>query len=385
LALPDLRARIRTEGDPAQREALSAAIAQILADLRPLRLTVWQARRNAIRTLGFADPWSFSCFTKGISATRIESLATQFLARTREDYRSELRRWARHSDLRQPAAWDLVELFDVAPRWRGVFGSQAVSVETWNFVRNTLLDDHRAASITLDLEGRPGKSARPFAAPIDPPTHVIVSLRSSGKHRDVEEALHELGHAAAFVSIAPHANWNWRLLWHDTVQETFAFLTGRLVRSPTFLEEIFDLSRRDSRDYARLSSFLELHLARRHAARCLYEAHLHRSGAYSSAEQLYVATMKDAFGYEPSLARALEDIDEDAVSIDYLAAWAKTAACVDQFNVRFGKTWFFCKDSWAELQECWYLGGSLGPLGLSRRLGLRTEEDVALIRDFSDW
>jgi hypothetical protein len=380
LGLQDVRARLRSESERNRRAELGEAEARLLRELHTPRCEFWPKVISAAARHGVQDWLCLAARTKRVSVTNVAAMAQEFLDQTREAYAAGCRRWAPDNGAQGMAPHDVPWLFYGASRWREVFPCDAVQ-RVRNFFHAVILPSHSAHAVAFASEDREGKTVRAFAAPIDPPTRIVIAHRPTGHHRDVEEILHELGHAAAFASIMPDARWEDRLLWNDIVQETFAFMAGRLVRNPAFLVEVLALVEKDAADYAQFSTFLELYLARRHAALVRFEVELHSTRNYRGAGALYGAIMTRALAQTVHEEQALEDLSEYSESMDYLCAWAKTARLARAMNGYFGPLWWCTAEAWRTLKPLWALGGRLTPRALLSRLGIDAEQTRDLVED----
>jgi hypothetical protein len=361
LSLADIRAKQRIARSEALRQELSAAERDIYKRLSDLRLQYWVAAQRSARLLGFPNVAAVLQATKELDLATLCRDAKSFLAESEALYRFAFSKYWSSCIKGKPEAGDVPFLFNHWPRIDLPARDMVERVMDYAFNRTRSSGVPECGMYIEDID-RPGKTSRPFAIAIDPPFDIVISIRGSASYYAVEEMLHEIGHAVAFAGIDPKLDWVERTLWDDVVQETFAFISGGLVRNRAFLSDVTGLSSQNAEAYAAYSSFLELYLARRHAAKVLLEVQVHTQEIYSEASDLYTKTLASELGIDPMPQRALEDLDEDFISADYLRAWFTAAAVEEHLEIEFGLNWFSASEALRIVTGLSRAGG-----GLTRR------------------
>ena len=350
----DISAGLRSNDDPEVRRDLHRALAALgAARATPRRCARAAADRLALR-LGFRSGYaSLICDTAGLRCRPLRDAARATLAATRAPHFEERRYWWPAAAEPVPAEGVAFLLSRFAPDG-GESGAALQDVLSF-FIDLARQAGCRTDGLEIDCSERSGKAARPFAGPVSPPWRVVVSIRPVGTLRDVSELLHELGHGLAFAGIDPGRRWEHRLLWHDHVQETFAFLAASLMQEAAFVREALGCAPSDAAETARYARFCETHLIRRHAALSL----LMLAGAdrHPGFPARYSAFMERQTGIRHPPELAYEAMEPELMSCSYLAAWLASAQALVQLRRAFGARWWESDYAWAQLRACWRTGG----------------------------
>ncbi len=99
-----------------------------------------------------------------------------------------------------------------------------------------------------------------------------------------------------------------------------------------------------------------LYIARRYAAKLLYELEFHSAADPGAMAPRYVELLGDALKIEPSPIDYLIDIDTGFYVTGYLRSWAFEAQLRDHLREQFGNAWFASRDAGSLLQELWAEG-----------------------------
>jgi hypothetical protein len=355
-------AQLRTEPCAEARRSLIMGLRRQWGSAS-LRLAGCRARaeRLAARVAG-TDYATLVCAQSGLERRSLQRSARSFLAATRDNHFDAMRRWWSAAGAPVAAA-DLAYLL----AWRGPDGGQPqIDLQDLARLLTGLANRFgcRTEGIRIDDAERAGKSARPFAAPVDPPREVVVSVRPTGSFRDASELFHELGHGLAFAGIDPSQRWEFRLLWHDHVQETFAFIASSLLQNPDFVASALGASAADSAELADHARFCEVHLMRRHAALSLLVlGSVDRRAAFPVR---YARFMEHHTGVEHPLERANADVEPELGSCSYFAAWLAAARAVQGLRRDFGAHWWEAQGAWARLRGAWRKGGGCSEESFAR-------------------
>jgi hypothetical protein len=219
------------------------------------------------------------------------------------------------------------------------------------------IDLRSQRNVELDVERRPRKSPRAFCAPIEVPGRVVLVIQPMGGADDWRALFHEAGHTEHFAHIRGSLPVEHRRLGDPTVSEGWAALLERLVDDPAWLARRLDFGR--PYEFAAEGAALHLYLARRYAAKLLYELELHTAPELEPMRGRYVEILQDATKIEPSGSEFLADVDEGFYAIGYLRSWAFEAQLRTHLREEFGTTWFSRGEAGSLLRELWNEGQSM--------------------------
>jgi len=217
------------------------------------------------------------------------------------------------------------------------------------------LDAYQGGRVRFDTEERAGKHPRAFCVPVQVPGEVYLVLRPQGGHGDYRTFWHELGHAMHFASPSSDLPFESRWLGDNSVTEGFAMLWDHLTADRLWLRRYIELSERDVQALERDFGVHELYLARRYAAKLLYELSLHSSEFMGQgaeyAERLSAATL-----FEYTEHDCLSDVDPAFYCARYLRAWQLEAVLSTTLKERFDEDWFRNPRAGVFVQELMSLG-----------------------------
>lgn len=380
MPLGEVSAALRSCPDRDRRRRLAAARRRALQAMLPGFLELWSARGAFARRLGASGYVGLYAGLKGFDAAAVGDAARRILEGTEAAYLAGLSRWgpvALGVPARAISDCDRPALLRGDP-WRVHFDPRRQ--------RRTLaallerMPPGGRAGIRLDLAERPGKCPRPYTAAVSVPGRIHLVARPAGGPRDLEELLHEAGHAIAFASIPASLPWEERLLSWDSVAETFAFLIGGLVRSERFLAAELGLDPAIASEYAAYAGFVELFMIRRYSAKVLFE--LSFLEAPEEAAAGFPSLMAGAVGFAQPLPEAVAEMDEALASVDYLVAWMLEAQLRHALTAAAGPDWFRDRDAVEALRSLWAAGGALDAGALARRTGTPAPSPERLVADF---
>jgi hypothetical protein len=347
-------------------ETRAKASAEGLDDLRRDRFRLEHEEMAQPRYGGYTKTLSI---LTGIDFHELARDAAQFLEATQDMYSECL------ADLvRGRLGLDLSELVraDVAWAFRaGGFDSAFRSDNMLDVAVTQMndmgLDAKHNGRVRFDTEERTGKNPRAFCVPVKVPTEVYLVLRPQGGHGDYRTFWHELGHAMHFASPTPDMPFEARWLGDNSVTEGFAMLWDHLTGDRLWLRRYVELNEGDQQRLVRESGVQELYLARRYAAKLIYELSLHDSdltglGA-EYAERLSAATL-----FEYTERDCLSDVDPGFYCARYLRAWQLEAVLSNTLRERFDEDWFRNPRAGAFVHELMSLGQSKPAQELAREV-----------------
>ena len=112
-------------------------------------------------------------------------------------------------------------------------------------------------------------------------------------------------------------------------------------------------------DFAAESATVMLWVARRYAAKLLYELEFHAASDPTALRPRYVELLSGALKVTPSDTDYLGDIDAGFYVSSYLRSWAFEAQLRDHLRGRFGNDWFAKREAGGQLRELWSEGQRL--------------------------
>lgn len=362
--VPYLRIPIEISNTPdrSRRMALDSARGALVAEeLEALLRERFQREHALLAELGWGDYVEARSRLAGIDLDHLGRMARGFLEDTEDMYRDSLRRMVRRRlDLssegltRSDAAW----LFR-AGQFDHAFAGSAILDTALAQMREMELDAAAGGRVRFDTEEREGKQPRAFCAPVRVPWEVYLVLRPRGGHGDFRTFWHELGHAMHFASVSPDLSFSARWLGDNSVTEGFAMLWDHLTLHPRWLVRYTSLTSEEIADLCFELGVSELYLARRYAAKLIYELQLHRSD-FQDVGPEYVALLTEATGFRYPEADALLDVDPGFYAARYLRAWQLEAMLATHLTQQFDEDWFRNPAAGAAVQE-WMSRGQAEP------------------------
>jgi hypothetical protein len=228
-------------------------------------------------------------------------------------------------------------------------------------------------NVEIDDVQRPGKHPRSFCVPIKVPEEIKLSISLRGGPVDYQTMLHEAGHAQHYAWTSATLPVEFKIAGDPAVTEGYAFLFQYLMLDPTWLSELFQVSRPE--DFVRQGWLRKLFAVRRYAAKLSYERVLHTSAALSEASRQYALWLTEATGFRHSGEEFLYDLDDYVYAANYLRAWLLEAQLREYLKTRFGNRWWKSPKATDFLIDLWNTGESysaeelaslvdLGPLSL---------------------
>ena len=331
--------------DRRERLALERARnAAVASGLAPLRRERFERERQIIEGLDLAAGYNETF--EALSGVRLSDLATQcerFLDETQALWDDTYPRFVRkvlHIEPDDATRADAVALF-AGHEFDEQFPSSSMEWEIRRQVREMGIDPIAGGRVLYDTEDRAGKHSRAFCAAIRIPEEVYLVLRPHGGQSDWSTFLHELGHALHFGYMEPKLPFEYRWLGDNSVTEGYAMLFDHLMHDPGWLKRYTPLGAAKLDAFIRATSFHELHMIRRYAAKLLYEIDLH-GGRYTTQQlpDLYVERLTRATSFRYNRADAFVDVDPRFYSTRYLRAWQLQALLTETLRERYNEDWW---------------------------------------------
>ncbi|HEX2505486.1 MAG TPA: hypothetical protein VHK22_04695 [Gaiellaceae bacterium] len=354
-----LRPALANEPERERRARLEAARVELTEEhLLPLYVDAAEERREATTRLG-AETYRGLYERFRFPLARMEEQCRTLLDATEDEYvdtLDEIFRARVGVGLEDAKRYDVARVFR-ATEWDEGFPADAMLPALEATLSDLGIDLRRQANVELDVEQRPQKSPRAFCAPIEVPGRVVLVIQPMGGADDWRALFHEAGHTEHFAHIRASLPVEHRRLGDPTVSEGWAALLERLVDDPAWLSRRLDFGR--PQEFAAEGAALHLYLARRYAAKLLYELELHTAEELLPLRERYVEILRDATKIEPSGADFLADVDEGFYAIGYLRSWAFEAQLRTHLRREFGTTWFARREAGSLLRELWNEGQSM--------------------------
>jgi hypothetical protein len=252
--------------------------------------------------------------------------------------------------------WDVARAFR-APQWDSAFPADTMLPALEKTLGDLGIDLRTQRNVHLDVEQRPTKTPRAFCAPVEVPERVMLVIQPMGGPDDWRALFHEAGHTEHFANTSPELALEWRRLGDNAVTEGWASLLEQLTAEPAWTTRRLDFPR--PHEFASESAAVMLWIARRYAAKLLYELEFHTADDVTALRPRYVELLEDALKVAPSPTDYLADIDAGFYVSSYLRSWAFEAQIRDHLRERYGNDWFTKREAGGHLRELWSEGQRL--------------------------
>lgn len=242
-------------------------------------------------------------------------------------------------------------------RFDASFPANGLLPAAQRFCRDLGINPDSLGNLSFDIEPREGKNPRAVCFPVDVPGDVRLSVKPTGGAGDFGSLLHELGHGLHFA-LTEERSFEFRALGDATVTEAYAFLCQNVLSNPAYLRTRTAMSPSALSSFLRAMILQRLGMARRYAAKVLFERALH--AGHPAADSLYAALTARASGYAQSPSdrkRFLTDTDDLFYSAVYLRAWFLEARLAAHLEREFGSNWFENPAAGSFLRSLWRNGG----------------------------
>ena len=359
VGLRELRPRIANEPDRGKRERLERARNELTEEhLQPLQLEIVRRTNDAVRTLG-ASSYLDLYRRFGLELDALAAQCRTLLADTEELFELEADKMFRKAvgvGLAEAQRWDSLRVFR-ATGWDDGFPADRMLPALEVTLAGLGVELGSQQNVHLDLEDRKLKSPRAFCSPIEVPGKVMLVIQPIGGHDDWRALFHEAGHTEHFAHTSAGLAMEQRRLGDNAVTEGWAALFEHLTSEPAWLNRRLDFA--DPAGLAADAAVQLLWIARRYAAKLLYELEFHSAADVTQMKPRYVELLGGALKVEPSPTDYLSDIDAGFYVSSYLRSWAFEAQLRDHLRERFGDEWFSRREAGGLLRELWSLGQSL--------------------------
>ncbi|MBI3654282.1 MAG: hypothetical protein HY231_24910 [Acidobacteria bacterium] len=383
ITFQDAYIKIRTEGDRAARRELykkRLAVIEASNDLRAERLGKLY---RAAHTLGFAH---YAALYEQLRHQDYVALGTEvqkLLDQTEAVYVTNLDTALRRDlniRIEEAERSDAMYFLNLSE-----YDVRFPASELLRVYRETLkglgINSEKQKNIVVDNETRPRKSVRAFCAPILIPDEIKLVIRPVGGQSDFQAMMHEAGHAQHYAWTATTLAPEFKYTGDYALTETYAFLFNHLPTEKTWLAEMLRFT--DNRDFIRSATLMRLQVARRYAAKLLYERTLHSSGDLASSATLYAELQTSATKFHSGEAEFLTDLDDGFYSANYLRAWAFEVALREYLKTRFAKNWWTSRRAGNFLKEIWDTGDRYDANEMAAQIGIGPISFDLLIEEFN--
>ncbi len=379
-----LRPTIANEADRDRRERLEQTRNRLVEEhLNPLHAEEASIVRRRVPDLG--SPTYADLFRRfGMQLDELAADCRTLLDSTEELYERAIDPLLRNRvgvGLAEAERWDVARLFR-APEWDSSFPRDRMLPALVGTLADLGISLSEQENVHLDLEARPNKTPRAFCAPIEVPGKVMLVIQPIGGADDWHALFHEAGHTEHFAHTSPSLRMEERRLGDPAVSEGWASLLEHLVDEPAWLGRKLDVPR--PVDFYAEGMTKLLYIARRYAAKLLYELEFHSADEPTTLSDRYTELLADALKIEPSPTDYLSDLDSGFYVSGYLRSWAFEAQLRDHLRERFGNAWFASREAGSLLRELWSEGQRPTADGLLREVtgsGLEMEAVSARVRE----
>jgi hypothetical protein len=365
------------EPDWHRRRAIHRATVPVLEALAPLLEEKEAHLRRTVADLGYGTVLDVAVRLRRTEIGELRRLAREVLDRTEAAYAGALAAIvADELDLPlERFGWPDVPLLFQLRDLDGHFPADALVDHLNRTLEGLGLSADAGGRIHIDDGDGPRKNPRPICIPVAVPTDVRLSIKPAGGLADYQALFHEMGHAQHYAAVATE-HFAFRHLGDSTSSEAFAFLFEGLLADPIWLAERTDLPEAARARLVRVQAFQRLYMARRYAAKVLFELALHGgelTGEVTPAEA-YAAHLSEAYGFAlgpEDAARWQVDQDDFLYAADYLRAWVLEAQIADFLVGRFGERWWQQAEAGTWLTAQWAAGNRPTPSEAARAAGAR--------------
>ncbi len=372
--IPFLRAlgQLVQEPDHRRRRALEEAVAEAMSDHNEWRAQRIAGQRKIAQELGFED---YRRLCEDLSGQPLRTLGKEmalFVKDTQSTYRERIEEALDGAGIVPPEAtdWDLRWTI-LAPRHTSVFPRERLVPAAEATLSGMGIVLSEQANVQLDLEDRPGKSPRPFCAPISVPGEVWVVASPRGGWVDFLSFFHELGHAEHFACTDRKLPGPYRIMGDEALTEAFAFLVQSVVLDRGWLREVLDVKSPPPCLF-RAGQLVNLWYVRRYAGKILYELDLHgRDIEPAEMAPHYARLLGEAVRVRVAPEAYLFDVDDWFYCARYLRAWMLDACLQLYLREHFGPVWFQSPEAGQWLRSLWRRGAELRAEELAAELGLQ--------------
>ncbi|MCC6808610.1 MAG: hypothetical protein IT381_14395 [Deltaproteobacteria bacterium] len=382
-ALSHLNTLMARETDYARRRELQQAAGQTYANLSEAHLQLDRAVAAATKKLGFSSYLELANELRGTDLAEVSRVAEQFMNDTDPIFLAPLKQalmtelsfefeQMRHADMPR-LLWSV--RYDKAFPQDILSTSHAVSMRQLGF---SLAD---MPNLRIDADARANKRKRPRTFPVAVPNDVRMSYLPQEGLRGWEALYHEAGHALFYVtSRAP--SFELQALGDQTLVYAYGFLMQSILGNPHWVKTaLVRLTADEQKSYSKYIALKRLFLARRYAAKVMFEVAWH-SNQQPDLAKLYQNLMSRAHGFrldEVDAQRWLVDHEPFFLSAQFFRAWLLAGLMEQRLQQTFGDRWFESKEAGAWIAAFMRKGLEPSVDELARDLGVQKIDGKALI------
>lgn len=342
----DALAQLSTESSRERRTAVELAIGKYLNEHRTPYI---KRREAAFRTAEILKASSYVALRDeltGFSAKALAEEAKAVLTQTEDAYRDVLGYVLKKLDVQlRPLPSGNARRHDVlraavAPWLFAHFRREDLFHAITRCLGDMGFHPNAEGRILLDIEDRPGKSARAFVADLRVPDDVRLVVRPLGGIDDYFSLLHEYGHALHLAHINRRAPVEERRLGDPSVIAGYASLFDHFLLDEGWLKRYLRLPSAVAHDAARVAAFNNLVLLRRYCAKLSYELSLYERGPSDALAEEYEERLTNALFIGVERGFFLYDVDPQLYATRYLRAWALEARLHNLLQQRFNEDYW---------------------------------------------
>jgi hypothetical protein len=360
LLYTDLVKKLATSSEDADRRKIASLMGPILENEGVFRNEIARRRSAGYVQLGYANYGDFYGKREGMDLAGVRASAESYLTSSQALYdslfalmaqrvlKTEARR-VRFIDL--PYLTQGAEFADLFP------GSQLERAKRVMKGLGVAIDSY--SGFLIDDEVRPGKALAPEAFAVVVPSDVRVSVNPVGGVADIDQYLHALGDAAAFL-LTPATAFEPAYLVNRTAQATMTWVPRLVLEDPAWIRANVKADPDRLNAYLAYRAFVSLYNARVLAAAAILEIDTY-TGVGDGPEKEFQDTFSTAVGARISTSegkRAYEYLHELQEASEFQGLLIATAL-VDHLRAAHGQSWFEDGQSASDLLALWKRAGGL--------------------------
>jgi hypothetical protein len=361
-------AALVNEPDAHRRHDLDARWRAEIARLNPLREERHRTLLEATPGLGHSDYVALYDELRDLHLAELSEAAERFLAATERAYLDALEELLGTIDLARAdaTACDLGWLFR-ARQLDDYFGAKALLPALYRSVRELGLELPEPSNVSVDLEARPLKTARPFCARLAVPQDLRVVALPTGGRLDYAALFAQMGQALYYGNIDRTLPFVFRWLGDQSVALSQGLVFESLLLEPGWLEPRLELEH--PADYLRIAQFERLYQARRDATRLLYDQALYRSDNLDALADRYVETFTYHLGVEHAPEPFLAEGNDGMAAALRFRAGIFAVQQRQYLRREFDEEWYRLPRAGRFLRELWRDGQRYAVDELARFMG----------------
>jgi hypothetical protein len=346
LPFPAALAQVPREPLRPRRAVLERGLSDFLLSNRSPYARRVDGAALAAERLGFSGYTALRDAVAGFSHGALSAQGEAVLAHTHDAYADLLGYALRRLDVRlRPQPQGEAQLHDVLAAARAPFLEPLLPREDLQPALQRWLGElgltwSAQGRVRVDLEERPGKSARPFVARVRVPDEVHLVAWRRGGLEGWSALLHELGHAHHWAHADGDAPVEDRWMGDASVTEAWATLFECLLLDEGWLRRYLRLGHAQAREVARMAAFSQLALLRRTAVRLAHALDVHARGPGLALADAWAERGRVSLLAETPRGFYLHALAPQLYAARYLRAWALEAPVRRLLQERFNEDWW---------------------------------------------